>query len=149
MLFCKNSSRLFLVEEDELGNLETVAGIARFTDDLCSIALTLNQSHIVIQHMVLNFYEVVSTFSIVKVWGYHLSDNTFCVVLSVPWILEECNNKAPFSYPFFHAAKWFTNATQHSNMFRSKHACFLQSFVFKQPNNIESGGQFALQVRIV
>ena len=55
-----NSFRLFTIEEDEEGDLETVAKIVRFTDDLCSAALTLSHSHVVFNHMVLNFYEVVS-----------------------------------------------------------------------------------------
>ena len=54
------SFRLFTIEEDEEGDLETVAKLVRFTDDLCSVALTLSHSHVVIHHMVLNFYEVVS-----------------------------------------------------------------------------------------
>ena len=62
ILFCQNSYRLFSGDEDEPSGLETVAQIVRFTDDLCSTALTLSGSHVVMQHMVLNFYEVVSIY---------------------------------------------------------------------------------------
>lgn len=64
--FCASSFRVFNVEEDEPGGIETIAQIVRFTDHLCSTALRLSWSHVVVQHVVLNFYEVVRTFVLQK-----------------------------------------------------------------------------------
>ncbi len=50
------------MEDDELGRIENLADIVRCADKLCSIALRLDASHIMVQHMVLNFYEAVRYF---------------------------------------------------------------------------------------